>query len=858
MELPKHIVESGLYSRLKEDEELLYGLTSMRSVAISLAETTYRTVPDFTNHTVRHMDALWWVADRVLTQDEIAQLTPAEAFLLSSGFYLHDIGMAYAATEAGVARIKDSNEYRGFIAALPENKRLDPKMEARAIAVAVRHLHADAAKELATHEVPGSEGRYLFEAKSFRAAWGPTCGEVASSHHWSISELDARFGPQGETPLPGNRRGDLLYVAACLRLIDYAHINRDRASSLDRAFRFPLSDESLVHWLAQENVDGPERDSDELVYHAAQPIADVDAWWLYYEMLNGLDGEIRGVKRLLNQRKEGHKRISLSGVRGAASPEQAVPFIQTSGFLPIEINLRTGSIDRLVELLAGETLYGPNPMAAVRELIQNARDAVMLKAEIATDEADKATLSLPIRISLNTKVKPPTLDVLDHGVGMTKTVMTDFLISIASDYWTSQFAIDFPTAAEMGFKSAGKFGIGFLSVFMLGAEVTVESNRAGGERYRLSLRGVGRRGELRQLSPPPGSGTVVRVKLKASTLEGITPLDELVKTYAPTLPHALQVEVDGTRTDLPAGWLKNLEADAFKEWVLRATETIRRRDPSRSTDDDWAWYRYVHYGYRDLDASVDMKRGTPWPHKIPEYARENDRLIASFEGVSLLCLRGLAVQPVWTPGFVGVIDLDSAAPDVSRSRAVNADLTEVLEDARNSVTPQIVKNLNALSEASFLIQKTPFIAACVSFYGRQVILKSDVPWISHLKMPGNVELINSQTLITSLASSNLVFVAFNTGPWTAMKRWVDAERPAATEIGVLVDGEGQQTPGYITADEKKVGSLDNLWPECVDGPLFGTLIGIIAEAWQMSPEELLKQEGWTHSGSAIYGRFRRP
>ena len=66
MELSKHIVESGLYSRLKEDEELLYGLTSMRSVAISLAETTNRTVPDFTDHTVRHMDALWWVADQVL------------------------------------------------------------------------------------------------------------------------------------------------------------------------------------------------------------------------------------------------------------------------------------------------------------------------------------------------------------------------------------------------------------------------------------------------------------------------------------------------------------------------------------------------------------------------------------------------------------------------------------------------------------------------------------------------------------------------------------------------------------------------------------------------------------------------
>jgi Histidine kinase-, DNA gyrase B-, and HSP90-like ATPase len=515
-EVPQLVVQCRLYRRLLDDEDLAGQLRSIRGVVLALADTTSRTVPNFTDHTVRHMDALWTVAERVLTPDEMDRLTAAEAFLLGCGFYLHDIGMAFAATDEGLRRIKESDAYRSFMTAIPEAKRQDPDQVGRGVSVAVRRLHADAAMELATNVVPGSNNYCLIEAQSFREAWGTTCGQIASSHHWNLPRLEATFGPQSDVPLPGGRRGDLLFVASCLRIIDYAHINRDRAPTVDRAFRRELDPESLVHWLAQENIDGPERADAELVYRAANPISDVDAWWLYYEMLTGLDQEIRSVKKMLDQRPAGLKRISLQGVRGVSAPEEAAKFIPTAGFLPIEVNLRAGSIERLVELLAGETLYGPNPMAAVRELIQNARDAVMLKGEVATSEAERAALCIPIRVRLDTKSDPPTLEIVDHGVGMTRRVMIDYLISIASDYWTSQFPVDFPAVAERGFKNAGRFGIGFLSVFMLGAELTVQSNRAGGERNQLSLRGVGRRGEVRQL--PLRRGAARRSELSSEPL----------------------------------------------------------------------------------------------------------------------------------------------------------------------------------------------------------------------------------------------------------------------------------------------------------------------------------------------------
>jgi HSP90 family molecular chaperone len=259
----------------------------------------------------------------------------------------------------------------------------------------------------------------------------------------------------------------------------------------------------------------------------------IDSWWLYYEMITGLDAEIRSVTRTLDRIGSGYKQLSLRGVRGATSPDEAASYFPTAGFLPIEVNLRTGSIDKLVELLAGETLYGPNPMAAVRELIQNARDAVMLKSEVATHDVDRATLSLPISVTVGTTGPSPFLEVIDYGVGMTKTVITDYLISIASNYWTTQFRRDFPSLAMKGFESAGKFGIGFLSVFMLGDDVSVESNRSGEDRHRLSLRGVGRRGELQKIQAPSGSGTSVRVNLRKNAPSDLSKADKLALIAIP-------------------------------------------------------------------------------------------------------------------------------------------------------------------------------------------------------------------------------------------------------------------------------------------------------------------------------------
>ncbi len=544
--------------------------------------------------------------------------------------------MAYAANVDGLKAVRTSQVYNEFVlrakaaSGFATGPIPDANIDAKAITYAVRKLHAHAAAELATSMIPGTD-RFLIEPTNIREIWGPTAAKIASSHHWSLAQLERELGRQGIVPLGNVGKGDPAYVACVLRLIDYAHINRDRASSLERALRQPLGPESLQHWPAQENIDGPERVGDQLVYRSSSPIADVDAWWLYYEMLVGLNQEIFAVRKYLQHRPQRPERLSLEGVEGTSSPESAAILIETSGFSPIEVNIRAGSIERLVQLLGGETLYGRSPMAAVRELIQNASDAVMLKGAVAATPFERAALTLPIEVKLKTS-EPSSLEITDPGVGMSKRAMTEYLVSIASDYWNSeQFFSDFPSAFDKGFRPAGKFGIGFISVFMLGDEVQVESNRDGAARLRLTLRGVGRRGELREMSSPAGSGTSVKIRLKGEVAPAFQYLPELTKAYAPMVSHDIRVEVDSQLTYIQKDWWKLLKINEFVEWIIDARKRL-----SWSAHTTFSEHLNVRQFFSEAKRSEHE-----WANDPPEWVSERCRFVAHpRHNASILCSRG--------------------------------------------------------------------------------------------------------------------------------------------------------------------------------------------------------------------------
>ena len=205
-----------------------------------------------------------------------------------------------------------------------------------------------------------------------------------------------------------------------------------------------------------------------------------------------------------------------------------------------------------------------------------------------------------------------------------------------------------------------------------------------------------------------------------------------------------------------------------------------------------------------------------------------------------------------------MIDLESATPDVSRRQALNADVGDVLNRAKAATRVQIVENLNAIAGDGLLIDKLGFIEACVDLYGRRTLLDASLPWISLLKLPGEVQLVSCAALLERLTQTGSLFVAYGAGPWTAMKRWVAfPPQPIQNEPAIVLDDTPRSHLGYHSGTDERIGRLSDLWEQCADAPLFGTILRLAAEAWQVSLEELIDQEGWHHSGSVLWGRMSR-
>ena len=139
-----------------------------------------------------------------------------------------------------------------------------------------------------------------------------------------------------------------------------------------------MSKESLVQWLAIENVTGTTREDGKVVDGSSKKIESVDGWWKYYGLAYGLNREIIAVHEYLDSRSCSKGRFSLRGIKGIEAPEDFAIFVQPKDFEPIDIRFRADSIERLIGLLGGKQRYGDDYSTPLRELFLNAINAINL------------------------------------------------------------------------------------------------------------------------------------------------------------------------------------------------------------------------------------------------------------------------------------------------------------------------------------------------------------------------------------------------------------------------------------------------------------------------------------------------
>jgi signal transduction histidine kinase len=580
-------------STTEEQEFFRTQYLSIRERAAQLVSRIAVDLPGLTVHDISHLDALWDTASSVA--EGAVNVNPAEAFVLGASILLHDAAMSLAAYPGGLAEVRTTVAWKDAVArlALASEESGSEKFDIenppneivhRIVPDVLRRLHAERAEELAEQAWRTADGSqvYLVEDSELRRFYGPTIGQIAHSHWWSVQKLEQEFSEDlGALANRTLNRVDRVKLACLLRVADALHLDSRRAPRFLRAITNP-SGISALHWSFQERLARPHIELDAVVFTTGQPFGreDAEAWWLAYDTLNAVDRELRDVDLLLQGR--GREVLKARRVKGAGSPEILARSVQTRGWRPVDARLQVSDVPRIVENLGGSRLYGNDPTVALRELIQNAADAVQARRKYQKRPTDWGLITVGL-LSEGDRV---WLVVEDNGIGMSEQVLTGPLLDFGTSFWRSPLAMEeFPGLMAAGMHAIGRFGIGFFSVFMLGLVVRVYSRRCdkGQETGRLlEFRGGTTARPI--LSPVPGEpvpidgGTRVEVLLKNNPLQAggllyinsyskrTMPLATLVGAVAPNLDVAIATMVkDGTQpVARPGDWLKISDFDLVR------------------------------------------------------------------------------------------------------------------------------------------------------------------------------------------------------------------------------------------------------------------------------------------------------
>jgi hypothetical protein len=471
-----------------ERERLRNGFLTFRERAAHLAGEIRLDLPELTVHDVSHMDALWEVAS-IITGPTYT-FTATEAFVLGGAFLLHDLAMSIAATEGGLATIyKDPrwtdllfSEYQTAYDRDPTDQELhnpEASIRRRVLFSLLRQIHAENAERLPFLSYPASDGAPLFliEDTEVRQTFGRLIGRIAHSHWWSIGELERNYSRIVGAPhwCPPGWTIDPLNVACTLRVADAAHLDARRAPTFLKAFS-NLSSFSESHWRFQEKLNKPYLREDALVFTSGSAfrLPEAGSWWLGLETLRSLDRELRSIDALFSDAN--HPRFAARSVAGVDLPERLATYIQTDGWLPINATVQVSDLPQVIRSVGGEELYGKRPDVALRELIQNACDAV--RARRVYERRGPAFGH--ITVSLAKSVAGDWwLQVSDDGIGMSQRVLTEFLLDFGRCFWgSSVMQEEFPGLLSSGIHATGKYGIGFFSVFMVASHVQVVTRRS--------------------------------------------------------------------------------------------------------------------------------------------------------------------------------------------------------------------------------------------------------------------------------------------------------------------------------------------------------------------------------------------
>ncbi|MCH9683603.1 MAG: HSP90 family protein [Deltaproteobacteria bacterium] len=226
-----------------------------------------------------------------------------------------------------------------------------------------------------------------------------------------------------------------------------------------------------------------------------------------------------------------------------------------------QINLR-GIIDLLANHLSS------SPCVFVRELLQNAVDAISARRALEPEHEGQVRVTLSV-----SDQGAPQLAFCDDGIGLTEEETHRFLSTIGESSKRGMVAEDLAAARD---DFIGQFGIGLLSCFVVSEEILMVSRSARSEDPR-TIEWRGRQDgtyEIRRSEVEGPVGTTVYLSCRPGCAEWFRPrkLEELLVHFGVLLPFPITLD-DGTTVPRvcnpdPPPWRLDLSPGAARDACL--------------------------------------------------------------------------------------------------------------------------------------------------------------------------------------------------------------------------------------------------------------------------------------------------